>query len=65
VKRPDHAIRGQTLLKELAAIRRRWSALPVRDRRSPDDIVGYDENGLPENGLPADGDREVRDRGRR
>ncbi|MGW4848583.1 type II toxin-antitoxin system VapB family antitoxin [Nocardia brasiliensis] len=32
---------------ELAAIRRRCSALPVIDNRSADEIVGYDERGLP------------------
>ncbi len=35
------------LLKDLAAIRRRWSALPIRDPRSSDENIGYDENGLP------------------
>jgi antitoxin VapB len=36
-----------TRREDLAAIRRRWSALPVRDRRSADEMVGYDERGLP------------------
>jgi antitoxin VapB len=35
------------LLEDLADIRRRWSALPVLDNRTPEDILGYDENGLP------------------
>ncbi|MEV6336430.1 type II toxin-antitoxin system VapB family antitoxin [Nocardia vinacea] len=35
------------LRNELAAIRRRCAALPVIDKRSPDEIVGYDEHGLP------------------
>jgi antitoxin VapB len=35
------------LLEDLATIRRRWSALPILDHRSPDEIIGYDENGLP------------------
>jgi antitoxin VapB len=35
------------LLEELAAIRRRCAALPVVDEREPDDIIGYDERGLP------------------
>ena len=26
---------------------RRWRALPVLDPRTPDEILGYDENGLP------------------
>jgi antitoxin VapB len=39
--------RKAALLEDLAASRRRWSALPVRDDRSADEIIGYDENGLP------------------
>lgn len=35
------------LHEELAAIRRRCAGLPVLDARSPDDILGYDEPGLP------------------
>jgi len=32
---------------ELLAIGRRCAALPDLDRRSPDEILGYDEVGLP------------------
>lgn len=32
---------------ELDAIVKRFSTLPVLDDRSPDEIIGYDENGLP------------------
>jgi antitoxin VapB len=39
--------RKAALLEDLAAIRRRWSILPVLDGRNADDIIGYDENGLP------------------
>jgi len=39
--------RRAALLEDLAAIRHRWSAMPVRDPRSADEIIGYDENGLP------------------
>lgn len=39
--------RRAALLEDLAASRRRWSALPVLDTRSADEILGYDENGLP------------------
>jgi len=39
--------RKAALLEDLAAIRRRWSTLPVIDERSADEIIGYDENGLP------------------
>jgi antitoxin VapB len=42
----DHAS-DALLAEELAAIRHRWSALPVRDDRTAEEIIGYDENGLP------------------
>ena len=32
---------------ELRAARERCARLPVRDRRTPDEILGYDESGLP------------------
>ena len=35
------------LLAEMRAISRRVAALPERDPRPNDDIIGYDENGLP------------------
>lgn len=35
------------LLEDLAASRRRWSLMTVVDDRSADDILGYDESGLP------------------
>jgi antitoxin VapB len=35
------------LLEELAEIRRRWSEMPVVDDRTPDQILDYDEHGLP------------------
>ncbi|HEX4955514.1 MAG TPA: type II toxin-antitoxin system VapB family antitoxin [Thermoanaerobaculia bacterium] len=35
------------LQDELAAIRKRCAALPVLDSRSADEILGYDEHGLP------------------
>ena len=35
------------LADELDEIARRCARLPVRDRRTPEDILGYDENGLP------------------
>ena len=34
-------------LSDLTAIRLRCAALPVLDERQPDDIIGYDEHGLP------------------
>lgn len=38
---------GRTLASELNEIGRRCAKLPVRDDRSADEILGYDENGLP------------------
>lgn len=35
------------LCDELQEIRRRCSSLPVLDRRSPEEILGYDDRGLP------------------
>jgi hypothetical protein len=34
-------------LAEMRALSRRVAELPERDARSADEIVGYDENGLP------------------
>lgn len=39
--------RKSALLAKMAEIRRRWAALPRLDNRSADDIIGYDERGLP------------------
>lgn len=36
-----------SLLEDLAASRRRWSALPVLDERKVEEFLDYDENGLP------------------
>jgi antitoxin VapB len=47
LRRLGSGARRAALLEDLAAIRRRWSALPVLDRRGADAIVGYDDNGLP------------------
>lgn len=35
------------LLEDLEAIRKRVAALPILDDRSSDEIIGYDENGIP------------------
>ena len=44
-------LRGQRtapdLAAELDAIAERSGALPVRDRRTADEILGYDDDGLP------------------
>lgn len=39
--------RSPELLDQLHEIARRVKALPVLDDRTPDEILGYDENGLP------------------
>lgn len=38
---------GRSLADELDEIARRCAALPVLDTRSADEILGYDEHGLP------------------
>jgi len=38
---------GRRLADELQAIIDEFAALPVLDDRSADEIIGYDENGLP------------------
>ena len=37
---------GRSLADELDEIARHCARLPVRDRRPPDEILGYDEQGL-------------------
>lgn len=39
--------RSTVLLEDMEAIRLRWAAMPERDTRSADEIIGYDEHGLP------------------
>jgi antitoxin VapB len=36
-----------TLLDDLAEIRQRCATLPILDHRAPDEIIAYDEHGLP------------------
>jgi len=47
LRRVVGARRAPLLLEEMAAIRKRMAALPILDRRSPDEILGYDQDGLP------------------
>jgi antitoxin VapB len=46
-----HRVGGQSrkaaLLEDMAEIRRRWSEMPTVDDRTPEEILGYDEHGLP------------------
>jgi len=39
--------RRTTLLEDMAEIRRRWSEMRIVDDRSAEEILGYDEHGLP------------------
>ena len=39
--------RKAALLQDLAEIRGRWSAMPILDERTPEDILDYDEHGAP------------------
>ena len=45
-QRRDEAI--DSLVDEVMDIGRHCAALPLLDARSPDEIVGYDEHGLPQ-----------------
>jgi antitoxin VapB len=47
LRRVGSDARKAALLEDMASSRRRWAALPVLDSRSADEIIGYDENGLP------------------
>lgn len=47
LERVRRAAQGRSLADELDAIGRECAALPVLDVRSPEEIVGYDEHGLP------------------
>lgn len=45
--REQGRVRAPRLRDEIMAIAKRCSELPVLDPRSPDEILGYDEHGLP------------------
>lgn len=47
LRRVGDGARRTALLEDLAASRRRWSAMPVLDPRGADEIIGYDQHGLP------------------
>ncbi|CDZ26788.1 Rv0623 family protein transcription factor [Neorhizobium galegae bv. officinalis] len=47
LKRMGSEAAKAALLEDMEAMQRRLSALPVLDDRSPDEIIGYDENGVP------------------
>ena len=43
----EERCRGRASAEHLLAIARRYAARPVRDDRPADEILGYDERGLP------------------
>jgi antitoxin VapB len=47
LRRVEGRTAAPRLRDELRAIRKRCARLPVLDPRSPDEILGYDEHGLP------------------
>ncbi len=47
LKREQSKSEAAQILDELRAIRERMARYPVLDDRSPDEILGYDEHGIP------------------
>lgn len=47
LSREERKADDDTLVEDILEIARRFSALAVHDPRSADEILGYDENGLP------------------
>ena len=47
LEREQGRMRTPRLREELKAIRKRCASLPVLDQRSPEEIIGYDERGVP------------------
>lgn len=47
LRRLGSQTRKDALLEDMAEIRRRWGEMPVADDRTPEEILGYDEHGLP------------------
>jgi antitoxin VapB len=43
----EHDRRGPGVVERLDRLRAEVAALPVVDRRSPEEILGYDDDGLP------------------
>lgn len=39
--------RGRILIRQIEDLLRRVDAMPTLDSRSPDEILGYDEHGMP------------------
>lgn len=47
IEREQARKRTPGLREELRAIRERCAKLPVMDARSPEEIIGYDDSGMP------------------
>jgi antitoxin VapB len=47
LERLERQRRGKIVLSQLEEILHRVDQLPVLDSRTPDEIIGYDEQGLP------------------
>lgn len=47
LKRTGVQARKAALIEDMEAMQRRLSALPIVDDRRPDEIISYDENGVP------------------
>jgi antitoxin VapB len=43
----NHRLSGRPSVDRMMAISERFAAYPVLDSRSPDEIIGYDEFGVP------------------
>lgn len=43
----EQAREAERALEDMRWLQERWRTLPILDPRSPDEIIGYDENGLP------------------
>jgi antitoxin VapB len=47
LERLENRRRSHSLADQLDEIARRCAAIPMLDPRSPEDIIGYDEHGIP------------------
>jgi antitoxin VapB len=47
LERDGHAAGAEDRYRRMRAVLERYWALPVKDSRTADEILGYDENGLP------------------
>lgn len=47
LRREQGRVRPRRLREEIRAIRERCRSLPVLDPRAPEEILGYDEDGVP------------------